>query len=91
MGLVAIVVGSIPIALALWRSHAVAGSAAAEVGLGGATLIVIGILGQSVLGADVGHVVVARDWSSSPSDARPSAEGCSRWATTSATCPPSFR
>ncbi|WP_375433360.1 hypothetical protein [uncultured Friedmanniella sp.] len=56
--LVAIVIGSILIALALWQSHAAAGWAAALVGFAGATHVVIGILGQSVLCADVGHVVV---------------------------------
>jgi hypothetical protein len=48
---VAIVVGSILIALALWKSHAIAGWAAALVGLGGATHIFIGALGHVVHGA----------------------------------------
>ena len=55
--LVAIVIGSILIALALWRSHAVAGWAAALVGLGGATHIFIGTFGHVVHGA--GLVVLA--------------------------------
>jgi hypothetical protein len=49
--LVAIVIGSILIALALWRSRAVAGWAAALVGLGGATHIFIGTFGHVVHGA----------------------------------------
>jgi hypothetical protein len=49
--LVAIVVGSILIALALWKSHAIASWAAALVGLGGATHIFIGAFGHVVHGA----------------------------------------
>ncbi len=55
--LVAIVVGSILVALALWKSHAVAGWAALLVGLGGATHIFIGAFGHVVHGA--GLVVLA--------------------------------
>jgi hypothetical protein len=55
--LVAIVFGSILIALALWKSQAVAGWAATLVGLGGATHIFIGGLGHVVHGA--GLVVLA--------------------------------
>jgi hypothetical protein len=55
--LVAIVIGSILIALALWKSQAIAGWAAALVGLGGATHIFIGGLGHVVHGA--GLVVLA--------------------------------
>ncbi|MGH3509155.1 MAG: hypothetical protein ACRDPI_02870 [Nocardioidaceae bacterium] len=55
--LVAIVFGSILIALALWKSQAVAGWAAALVGLGGATHIFIGSFGHVVHGA--GLVVLA--------------------------------
>jgi hypothetical protein len=56
--MVAIVVGSVLIALALGKSHAIAGWAAALVGLGGSTHILIGTLGQVVLGAELGHVVL---------------------------------
>ena len=49
--LVAIVFGSILLALALWKSHAIAGWAAALIGLGGATHIFIGGLGHVVHGA----------------------------------------
>jgi hypothetical protein len=49
--LVAIVFGSILLALALWKSHAIAGWAAALIGLGGATHIFIGGFGHVVHGA----------------------------------------
>jgi hypothetical protein len=49
--LVAMVIGSILIALALWKSQAIAGWAATLVGLGGATHIFIGGLGHVVHGA----------------------------------------
>ena len=49
--LAAIVVGSILLALALWRSHAIAGWAAALVGLGGATHIFISPFGHVIHGA----------------------------------------
>ena len=55
--LIAIVFGSILIALALWKSRAIAGWAATLVGLGGATHIFIGSLGHVVHGA--GLVVLA--------------------------------
>ena len=55
--LVAIVFGSVVVALALWRSRAVAGWAAALVGLGGATHVFIGGFGHVVHGA--GLVVLA--------------------------------
>lgn len=55
--LVAIVIGSILIALALWKSQAIAGWAAAGVGLGGATHVFIGAFGHVVHGA--GLVVLA--------------------------------
>jgi len=55
--LAAIVFGSILVALALWRSRAVAGWAAALVGLGGATHIFISGFGHVVHGA--GLVVLA--------------------------------
>ena len=55
--LVAIVIGSVLIALALWRSQAIAGWAAALVGLGGATHIFIDGFGHVVHGA--GLVVLA--------------------------------
>jgi hypothetical protein len=63
--LVAIVIGSVLIALALWKSRAVAGWAAAAIGLGGATHIFIGGLGHVVHGAGlvvlaVGCVAVSR-------------------------------
>jgi hypothetical protein len=63
--LVAIVFGSILIALALWKSQAVAGWAAVLVGVGGATHIFIGALGHVVHGAGlvvlaVGCVAVSR-------------------------------
>jgi hypothetical protein len=56
---VAIVIGSVLIALALWKSRAVAGWAAALVGLGGATHVFLGSIGvwHVVLGS--GLVVVA--------------------------------
>jgi hypothetical protein len=54
---VAIVIGSILVALALWKSQAVAGWAAVLVGLGGATHIFIAPLGHIVHGA--GLVVLA--------------------------------
>jgi len=55
--LVAIVFGSILVALALWRSRAIPGWAAALVGLGGATHIFIAGFGHVVHGA--GLVVLA--------------------------------
>ena len=55
--LVAIVVGSVLVALALWRSQAISAWAAALVGLGGATHIFIGGFGHVVHGA--GLVVLA--------------------------------
>lgn len=55
--LIAIVFGSILIAFALWKSRAIAGWAAALVGVGGATHIFIGSLGHVVHGA--GLVVLA--------------------------------
>ena len=55
--LVAIVIGSILIGLALWKSGAIPGWAAALVALGGATHIFIGALGHVVHGA--GLVVLA--------------------------------
>jgi hypothetical protein len=54
---VAIVIGSILIAFALWKSQAIAGWAAALIGLGGATHIFIGGLGHVVHGS--GLVVLA--------------------------------
>jgi hypothetical protein len=54
---VAIVIGSILIALALWKSQAIAGWAAALIGVGGATHIFIGGLGHVVHG--VGLVALA--------------------------------
>jgi hypothetical protein len=62
---VAIVIGSILIALALWKSQAIAGWAAALIGLGGATHIFIGGLGHVVHGAGlvalaIGCVAVSR-------------------------------
>jgi len=62
---IAIVIGSILIALALWRSHAIAGWAAALIGLGGATHIFIGPLGHVIHGAGlvllaIGCVAVSR-------------------------------
>jgi hypothetical protein len=53
----AIVIGSILVALALWKSHAIAGWAAAFIGVGGATHIFIGSLGHVIHGA--GLVVLA--------------------------------
>lgn len=55
--LAAIVFGSILVALALWKSRAIPGWAAALVGLGGATHIFIGGLGHVVHG--LGLVVLA--------------------------------
>ncbi|MFZ2013835.1 MAG: hypothetical protein WAV00_08445 [Nocardioides sp.] len=55
--LFAIVFGSIVIALALWRSRAIPGLAAALIGLGGATHIFLAGLGHVVHGA--GLVVLA--------------------------------
>ncbi len=55
--LVAIVIGSVLVALALWRSQAIPSWAAALVGLGGATHIFIGGFGHVVHGA--GLVVLA--------------------------------
>ncbi len=55
--LVAIVFGSILLALALWKSKAIAGLPAALIGVGGATHIFIGGLGHVVHGA--GLVVLA--------------------------------
>jgi hypothetical protein len=63
--LAAMVIGSVLIALALWKSGAIAGWAAALVGLGGATHIFIGGLGHIVHGAGlvtlaIGCVAVSR-------------------------------
>jgi hypothetical protein len=63
--LVAIVIGSILIALALWKSHAIAGWAAAFIGVGGATHIFISPLGHVIHGAGlvllaIGCVAVSR-------------------------------
>lgn len=55
--LVAIVFGSVLVALALWRSRAVAGWAALLIGIGGATHVVIAGLGHVVHGS--GLVVLA--------------------------------
>lgn len=55
--LVAIVFGSVLIALALWKSHAVPGWAAALVGVGGASHVFLGGLGHVVVGS--GLVVFA--------------------------------
>jgi hypothetical protein len=62
---VAILIGSILIALALWKSHAIAGWAAAFIGVGGATHIFIGSLGHVIHGAGlvllaVGCLAVSR-------------------------------
>lgn len=63
--LIAIVIGSILIALALWKSHAIPGWAAAFIGVGGATHIFIGPLGHVIHGAGlvllaIGCVAVSR-------------------------------
>ena len=62
---IAIVIGSILVALALWKSQAIAGWAAALVGLGGSTHMFIGGLGHVVHGAGlialaIGCVAVSR-------------------------------